>query len=320
MKDPALNLQIKSPDELDKALRDISVKINGSGLNAVTLNLYGSQILVRNFELPALSAKEVKGALRLEAAEIFSLMPDDIEIDYQVIYSVKKKIKGVFIAIPKKIFNAYIDRIIKAKLVPAKITANVIYRINYFLYKNKIENRNFCIIDFYKDGIINLAVFDNKGKCELLREFQYENIDDAEREIMYSLKYASGKSTSKGLYDVWALGQVNNKETLVANLKQALNTEIKPYDIDAHLNGSLSEGFFNIDLVRNNVFFLSARKRALQLFNAVLAVGLLFLLVFCIRLVNQHLLIKKLSSSFTASQYSQAAGLQEKIKLFNHEK
>ena len=320
MENKFFNLQCASPEELDKALSDLSIKVNGSGVNTVHLNLYGSQILVRNFELPALSAKEIKGALRVEAAEVFSLMPEEIEVDYQVIYSVKKKIKGVFIAIPKKIFNAYIDRIIKAKLIPAKITANAIYRINYFLYKNKIENRNFCIIDFYKDGIINLAVFDNKGKCELLREFQYENIDDAEREIMYSLKYASGKSASKGLYDVWALGQVNNKEAMVANLKQALNTEIKPYDIDAQLNGSLSEGFFNIDLVKNNVFFLSARKKALQLFNAVLAVGLLFLLVFGIKLIHQHLLIKKLSSSFTASQYSQAAGLQEKIKLFNHEK
>ena len=318
-KNSVLNLQIASSAELEKSLDSISAA-NNNKIHSVSLNLYGSKILVRHFELPKLSSKEIKNALKLEALENFSLLPEQIDISYQVLNSAKDKIRGVFIAVPKSTIDDYILRLTKIRLIPKRITASIFSRINYFLYENKIENNDFCIIDFYKDGIINLAVFGNKSDCELLREIHYENLNDAEREIMYSLKYVSGKGAHKEFYEIYALGDLSNKDSMISNLKEALNTAVKYCDINVGLNGSQSGQFFNIDLARNGILSFSMQKKVLYLMDFILAICLLFSALLFIKVINQHLLIKKLSSSFTISEYNQANVLQENLDLLNNAK
>lgn len=311
MKKPILNLEIMSPAELDNTLSSITQGSNHTD-HQVALNLFGPQILVRQFDLPPLTKREIKNAIKLEATEVFSLLPEEIEIDYQILDSSKDKIKGVFTAIPKTLLNDYISRIDKAKLTPLKLSANILSRINYFLKENAIENKNVCLIDFYKANIINIAIFDNK-ECRLLREINYENLNDAEREIMYSLKYTSGRSANKQFDAIYLLGDSTGKDDIIANLKQELNTEVKNYSIDSQLNDGLTELFFNIDLINGNRISPSLRRKLLFASNSVLIISLLLFLFFSIITNLQNKEIKNLSASYKPSDYGYAKGLQQKL-------
>jgi len=315
MENSIFNLQCASLEELDKALtapREEKVSL-------VALNLYGPQILVRQFDLPLSSSREITNALKLEAAEVFSLLPEEIEIDYQALASLKDKTKGVFIGIPKKLLGVYISYFNKNRITAEKITANIFSRLNYFLHENKIKNGCFCIIDFFKEGIVNLVILD-KGECVLLREIYYENLNDAEKEIGYSLKYAVSKSTYKKFDGVYALGDLLNKDNLILNLGKDLNAGIKKYNnIDIRqLNISSPDLFFNLNLIRKYAFSQAARQKILYTTNAVLAICLVFFLVLSIKIIRQDKRIKDLSASYNAKEYKYAVSLQEKLALLKN--
>jgi len=317
MKDSIFNLQCASLEELKKAVTELTK--DGSGTRRLaTLNLYGPQVLVRQFDLPLSSSHEIKNALKLEAAEAFSLLPEEIEIDYQVLGSLKDKTKGIFVGIPKKLFNDCVSYC-NTKISLEKVTANTFSRINFFLHENKIKNEYACITDFFKKGIVNLAVFD-KGTCVLLREVYYENLADAEKEILYFLKYAVGKSMYKKFDSLYMLGDLSDKDDLISSLERDTNSRIRKYNMDAQLNLKFTDSFFDINLIGKYNFPQPLRQGILYVINAVLVIFLLYFLFLSINTIRRYILIKHASSSYDIKDYDYAKGLQEKLYLLENAK
>ena len=314
-----MNLQCGSIEELDNSL--VSLKASGGGGRPAVLSLYGPQTLVRHFDLPLLSPREIGNALKLEAAEVFSLLPEEIEIDYQILESLNGKTRGVFIGIPKETLTGYVSSLDKASIVVEKITVSTLERINLFLQENKIKNECFYVIDFLKEGITNLVVFD-KGSCVLLREIHYENLNDAEKEIIYSLKYSVSKSAYKKFDAAYALGDLLNKDSLISGLEKELQADIIKYNFsaDAQLNIDAPGPFFDLNLVRKYFFSKQAQRRILYTTNATLIICLLLFLGLSLKAINQHMLIKNLSASYNAKDYKYAKGLQERLNLLKNAK
>lgn len=319
MEKPFLRLEIKTAEQLDKALSAITENDARDANHLAVLNLFGPQVLIRQFDLPRLSNAEIKDAIKLEAAEIFSILPKEIEIDYQIMNQTKDKITGVFAAIPKKTLIDYISRLYKAKLTPVGIIPDIFSRINHFLSENKIADKNFCVIDFYKDSVTNIISVNN-GKCEFLREIHDESQDDAEKEIAYSLKFIIGKSRKKQFAGVYILGDVSNKNNLISNLKRDLNIEITHYSSDPQRNSPQEDLFFNIDFIKSYGFSLPMREKIMYAANFVLFICLVAFFVLSIKLISQGRLIKNLSTSFKISDYNYAKGLQESLQLFKNAK
>ena len=318
MESKIINLEVKSAQKLEEALRAFKNTKRPDSVGLAFLNLFGPQILVRQFELPRLSRQEIKNALKLEATEIFSLLPDEIEIDYQILRSLKQRVQGIFVAIPKRLLLDYILRFDKAGVIPFAITASILSQINNFLHKHKPQRKNLCIIDFYKENIINLAVFHNNN-CQLLREIYYDSLSDAEQEIIYSLKYAWGKSSQKKFEEVYCLGDLSGKDRLIDALQQGLSSEIKRYSPDkSQVNGRVINPYFNVDLFKSFTFSLSTRKRMLWAINIIIAACLGLLLLLSIGAVRNTLQIRRLSATYRADDYGYARDLQDALNILKN--
>jgi len=100
MNDKLFILEAQSPQELEAFLTS-TPKDKKIDSRFVELSIYGPGVLVRQFELPYLAARELNNTLKLEVVELLSLLPTEIELDYQILDYSEGKIKGVFVAIPK---------------------------------------------------------------------------------------------------------------------------------------------------------------------------------------------------------------------------
>ncbi|HTY44620.1 MAG TPA: hypothetical protein VMD52_01345 [Patescibacteria group bacterium] len=314
-----LHFEALSTEELDKALARVSQKDKNTGRLAA-LDIYGPNILVSQFSLPRLSRRELKNSLNLEAVGLLSLSPDEIELDYQIFNSPADKLNGVFIAMPKAVIQEYLSRFEQANVACARLSANILSRINAFLYRNQIREGTFCLIDFYNATLANLVIFTN-GTCEFLRQISYENLDDAEREIIRSFKYACGKSESKELAGVYSFGDVGGKDTLIAHLQKDLGITITHCDYQAaDANGTPAKDFFRLDLIKRYRVALPVRKRITAWANLVIALGLAICAGLGIRVAQQQAQIKKISATFTMADYQHALDLQKQIRGLQHAK
>lgn len=312
-----ITLDAQSPEELEASINSLSTQ-QQDGVRFVNLNLSGSGILVSPFSLPRLSPKHLKRSLNLDAVGILSLEPHEIEVDYQHLDSSKDKISGLYAAIPKKMLLNYLFLLNRNNLIPIKLTANILSRIDCFLHKYNIDSEICCLIDFYKDAVINLSVF-NKGRCQFLREIRYENIDDAKQEISHSLKYLSGKSECKEFDKVYALGDLLNRDLFLSNLEEELGKEITICEpIDMNKNSELDNSYFKINLIKRYGLPLGLLKRIVNITNLLVLIFSLVCFVLGATIVKNHVQIKKLSSSFSSLDYNKAKGLQDKIYSFKN--
>jgi len=314
MKYPIFNLHASSPEELNKVIMELNGELSQNS-HITILNLYGPQILVRQFDLPRLPPREIKNALKLEAAEIFSLLPEEIEIDYQMLdVSEGNKIRGVFTALPKSIFDEYVNLLNKVNLAPEKVTANIFSRINYFLHGNGVEMNNFYLIDFFKEGIANLVLFNN-GTCELLREINCENTNDAVKEISHSLKYALCKSACKKFNNIFVMGELSNKGELISSLERELNINIKKYNLNEQTNSNFNNSPFDINLTKSHIFPNSIQKKILSVINIILTLSISLFLLFTAATIAQYTKLRSELSSLNKTDYDYAKGLFDKINV-----
>ena len=188
MANRVLQLKALSPEELESTIAGLTEKERVKN-SFVTLSISGPKVVVRQFELPALSPRELKNSLQLEATELLSLPPEETAFDYQILESATDKINGVLVALPRDILKQYYLKITQAKMVPLSITAEILAVIDAFLSKINSVGSSFFLLSFAKENTVHLALF-NAARCELLREIRYENISEAKQEIINSLRYA----------------------------------------------------------------------------------------------------------------------------------
>lgn len=317
-------LEAISPLEL-KGKLDSMLRGSKAHGRFVIMNVFGDQVLVRNFDLPVLAAKEIKNALRLEAVEVFSLPPEEIEIDYQILSSADGKYKGVFLAMPKSTLKDYYAEISRAGFIPLALTAKILTTINSALTQMLPSIKACYILDFIKEKSAFLALF-NEGQCELIRDISYDDIAEAKQEIFNSLRYALGRSAAKHPEELYFSGEIVSRDELIANLENEFNVKATAIDLEA-TEASLKEtqGYFKLNLIKEYTVSLALRHKLHRFFNlAIVAAALVFIFAFIgsLRLADR---VKVLKKEFDPSKKAAGYGnkikdLQEKINLLENEK
>lgn len=314
-KENILRLESFSPEELADQLQKLSEDSAGKA-RFVELSVHGPKILVRQFDLPLLKARELKNALRLEAVELMHLKPEEIELDYQVLSASEDKTQGVFAAAPKELLEEYIAACKGAGFILTSIEARIIAEVNYCLSGYAVKSNNFGLLVFRPDNMVYLAGFDNH-RCLVLREIRYETFNEAGQEIIESLRYFFGKSVYKE-GQVHICGKIADKDSLIAKLENELNIKIVKHSGPADTNQDGSSGLFKINLIKGRAVSPGLRKNIRAGLNLVLAVFALLCLVLGINALNLHLQIKQITDSYKSSRHSYALSLQQKINSFTN--
>lgn len=221
-----LYLRVSSPEELEQKLSALPAE-EKSKKRFLSLSLSGPQVLVRQFSLPlSLTPKEARSSLILEASELLSLHPEEVDLDYQVLEKSGEGARGVFIAVPKRLAAEYSAKVRKAGLIPLEAAATILEATNAFLAANGHGAQSFYFIYFDGGNKVDLAAFE-QGNCRLLREIPYENLEEAKREILQSLRYILGKSAFKEPDNFFIAGAIAGKEGLASELEVELSVSFK---------------------------------------------------------------------------------------------
>lgn len=324
MRDKVLQLEALSPEELKNKLADMP-RGNRPKDKFISIGALGSQVIARNFELPIVSAREIKNALRFEAVETFSLGAEDIEIDYQVFSAEDGKSKGVFLAMPKPALKDYYAQVSKAGYIPLALTAQILVALNAALTRIPSPAEAFYILDFIGEKSAFLALF-NQGQCELLRDISYDNIAEAKQEISNSLRYALGKSSAKHPQELYFSGEVAGRDELIVSLENEFNVKSTAIDLKAApAKGNQARGYFNLNLFKDYTATLAFRNKLSRFLNICLGLAsLIFILTFIgsLRVSARVKAFKKeFDPSGKAGGYdSKIKELKEKIELLENEK
>lgn len=322
MSDRVLQLEALLPEEL-KVQLEVMPKANKLENKFVVLSVSGSQAIVRNFELPVLSAKEIKNALRIEVLDVLSLHTEEIEVDYQILSSVDGKCKGVFLAMPKSLLNDYYAQISKAGFIPLVLTAKILSTINAALIQIPSSIKAFYILDFIGEKGAFLALF-NQGQCELLRDISYDNILEAKQEISNSLRYAIGKSTVKHPEELYFCGETTGRNELIAGLKSEFNFTVKPVNLSASGFNDVGE-YFKLNLFKDHTVSLNSRRKLYRLVNFALIAVILVFIVLLNGNLKLNAQIKALKKDFDPAKkeveyVNKIKDLKVKIKSLENEK
>jgi hypothetical protein len=319
------NIETTAPHDLEEGLNAF-LKSEEGGADYIELGISGKQVIVRQFDLPRLTSRELKNHLILEAAELSNLSPQEIELDYQIIQHLQSRIKGIFVAMPKGMLrDDFLFRIGKVKFKSIKITAQILTAVDSILAAVDKRLNNFSILHFANGNIINLAVFD-QGHCELLRQISYDNLDEAKSEVMHSLKYAWGRSVSKEPEGFYFAGDSADKKELISGLEREVGLKAKEVLLDGpEAERSPDAGYFKVNLAAKYAVGISARKSLLMAMNVIigaLACAFIFSAVALYRINSEaSALRKELGAKGGVMEISrQIRSLEDKIKSFNNEK
>lgn len=311
-----LNLEAASVEELKQSLTALS-DIKGSYVN---LSISGPKVMVRQFDLPKLPLKELQNSLALEAAELLSLHPEEIELDYQVLDSDVERIKGVFLASPKQLLEDYFLELTQAKLIPVVISAVILKVADSFLSKTNFETKSFYLINFGRTNMIDLVVFQD-GRCELLRDISCEDMDEAKKEIENSLRYASSKFGNKMPEQVFFTGELQSKQELISHLVAEFGFKVEQLDLKEQIQEAKGQKpYFTLNLIKNYSLPVSIRKNLSLALNLIMAIAVLISAATIIKVVRTEKLLKDLNAAVKSSDYDYVQKLQDKVKALNHEK
>ncbi|HBG28335.1 MAG: hypothetical protein A2Y10_19775 [Planctomycetes bacterium GWF2_41_51] len=133
--------QTNETSELDRINTAIRKCVTSSKVNSrlAVCGVCGQETAVRNFVFPALLPEEIDGAVRFEAKQVCPFNSDDGVIDYQVISSSEKEVKGYLVV----------------------ATNNIIKQKNTFVKKSSLDN---VLMDF--DGLALINCLRNCGDYE----------------------------------------------------------------------------------------------------------------------------------------------------------
>jgi len=316
MKNKILNLEAASVEKFKQSLTTLS-NIRGSYAN---LSISGSKVMVRQFDMPNLPLKELQSSLALEAAELLSLHPEEIVLDYQVLDSGTDAVKGVFLACPKQLLEDYLLELSQAKLIPVEVSAVILKVADSFLSKTNFETKSFYLINFGSTHLIDLAVFQD-GRCELLRDIACEDMGEAKKEIENSLRYASSKTGNKMPEKVFFTGELANKQELISRLVADFGFNAEQLDLKEQapeIKGQ--KKYFTLNLIKNHSLSVAIRRKISFTLNLLIAIAVLISATAIIKVARTEKLIKDLNSAVKSSDYDYVQKLQEKVKSLSNEK
>ena len=349
MEQSILNITAVSPEDLEKILREMK-QTDGKACRFVSLALHDPGILVSPFSFDAVSIidllstkknvkspasvgnegcppageagrfnikkekvnKELKTKLMFEAVGLLSLPVEDIELDYQILTSENQKLSGILICMPKILFNEYLQVTEKLNFVPVKMTSGILLDMDFILDQLQGKTGRFCVISFYKDTVIHLAVF-HDGRCELVREIPYEDHNEAYTEVLQSLRSVYAKSSEKKCGQIFYCGNLSGKDDLIEMFSRDFKSEIFQKKAAKGLSFT-PRNFFNLNLMRNHAVSLKERSSAIAYMRYIIIFALLACVYSLFHILSIDRETKTIKGSYTKSDYEYAKRLQQQVK------
>ena len=314
MSSSILTATASSPSDLEENLSEIQ-KTNPNEFHFVSMVLRDPKVLVSPFCFDGISLKELKTKLMFESVGLLSLPVNDIELDYQILVHENGKLQGIFICIPKTLLKEYLKIANEAKLIPLEITSCMLASLDSFLLAYGKQKGRLCLMDFYKETIIHLAVF-HEGQCELLREIQYESLTEACSEVIQSLRSVYARSPDKQCQQIYCCGNLDDKNDLIQELGKDFKLNVTPKKTTDGREGLPADpgSFFRLNLIRNYEVSLKERHRvfaAMRLLILMAAIGCVYLSVQIFKILQET---KTVAGSYNKTNYEYAQRLQQQVK------
>ncbi|HLF18549.1 MAG TPA: hypothetical protein VI749_06615 [Candidatus Omnitrophota bacterium] len=310
MKEKVFVVNASSPQNLQAKLAQ---KLDAGGLDHqfIYVFLNDPKVCVYPFHFPNAPQNELLAHIMDEAAQLLSLKPREIELNYQVFNAKNDQVEGVLICMPKKLLEHYIAICDAAGLIPIQFTAELLSGIGALYQKYKPANERFCILNFSGNNRLDLAVFFNQ-QCQFLRQTYFETPEEARADIIQSLRSACAKSQMKTIEHIYAGGAIAPYGHLISEVQKDSGAQATAQDT-SHDALDVTDNYFNVNLLHNYSFALPRRRQFTLASNIVLGCLALFLAIGVLRLVSQQMKINHLRSSYKPDDVRYAQSLQKKL-------
>jgi len=313
MKNQLLTLVAASAQDLKTKIDNLSIK-RLNKFPHVALAIQGKDICACSFHLAVGSPQKIQLALMAEAVELLSLPTDDIVLDYQIFQSNQSGTNGYFLFMSKTILQSYLTVLERACLLPFKVTTSFLLNLDSFLQQQDVDGQRSCILDFSQQNCICLAVFDRK-KCELIREVPYENIQEAKKEIIQSLRSVTNSTQASPYRYIYYSGHFPHKEKFIGDIKEVFQIEKEQeYFLNNAVVFSPDSSYFSLNILRSNFLSFKQYKTVKLCLHAALILMFLFGMKGFIQIINNHKDINEIKRSFSQKDYRYAKDLERQIK------
>ena len=256
----------------------------------INLAISAPEVVVQPFNIPGINVRDVRDRLKLVSVELLNLPADQLSFDYQILSSSDDQVCGLFVCAPKSLVQAYLEVIGRSKLQPLKMIPYILSSIDAFYLQNEAQNQRFCLLDFTRNGYINLAVI-HLQRFELLRKVPYESFEEAMLEINRSLRSACAKSSVKHFDRIYLSGLIPQQARLISEIEEQFETQaLVKSDASICETSRGQQSFFGINLIREQTVSTRERGWIALAFNVFIA-GLFFL-----TLVNGYRIYRKSAS------------------------
>ncbi len=305
MNNKILSLSVSSPEDLENQLNRIRSS-ERKRFEYLILTLGGRDLIVQPFSFQHLPIRKLKDHLQMEAIELLNLPANQIVFDFQIFQASKEKISGIFVCIPKNCLMQLSTIVQKHNLSLVMVTSYLLTSLNSFMIKHKADQGRYCLLDFSKDGNINLSVIHDR-QFELIRRVPFEGMDEAKNEIVRSLRSVSAKSHLKDFGGIYLRGEFNDRELFMKDLESIFNIKIH-YDETKDMEKDLfsNDSIFSINLMRHYCLSLEERKKALLATHLFLSLCLLGNAYLGFKISKQSRIIQSLRTTDKEEQYDVA--------------
>jgi len=292
MNDQILSIAAASPEDLAYKLSELSEE-DKKKYNFLSLAISGPEVLVQPFNIPGIKVKDIKDRLKLVSVELLNLPADKVAFDFQILSANDERVCGLFACAPQPLMDEYLKIVKQSKLQIIKMTAYILASIDAFYLQNEAFAQRFCLLDFTREGYINLAVI-HQQRFELLRKVQYESFEEALFEIQQSLRSACAKSSVKQFDHIYFSGAIPEQDRLMAEIEKDFNTKTLYKDDHCIKKSFVSpKSFFSINLIRNQSLSLIERKYVALGFHILIGLAIVYC---CATVLRIHMTDRKIQS------------------------
>ena len=222
---------ISDPEKMAQMIREMMAEVKEGKFTAekVVASIPDANVFTRVLELPALSGKELKEAVRFEADQSIPMAVTDLIIDWQVLgpSAVKKDMNDVLlVAAPTSIVNSYVQLLDALGMQPEALEMSLASVIRA-LVSNKDKNETMLVADIGQRST-NLGFYDHTLKMSDTLEIGGSNFTELIADnLKLGAKDAEKLKIKAGLKDEKIKSAV--KPTLDA-LKDEMQKVIKYHD------------------------------------------------------------------------------------------
>ena len=306
-------LEASSPKQLKANLADVIEK-KGVKSCPVSLSIREPKVIICPFTLEKVEAKDIKHHLLSEAGELMSLTPDEITIDFQITRSDPKKIRGFYMCMPKSSLENYLQILDQEKFNTVKITEQFLVSVDSLFQKGKLNGERICFLDFLTKDTVSLFI-GNKKECELLRKVRYEDHEEAQKEIIQSLRSASAKNKTKHYDYIYHCGEIEQMDKLTDFLGKTFDTETGEIAFIDHKAALTNEkAYFSLNLLRNYLFSHHHLKYIQMGANILLALCVMISVLMGFQMLKKNIKINKVKEYYQDTEYQYAVKLRDNLK------